>query len=564
MTGEAKPVLNIDIDTSSFDAFLKTYQKYQASLADAPAAWGKVNEAAGKTADLTDDMTAALKSHLDAMQLAGAKEKSIVEPVVAIGLPSWAAMAHFGGSLKNNVQSATASLAKWAGLTAVFSTIMSAGGLYGIDRTASGVSGARATASGFGNSYGEQASFEANFSRLGNAGANLDWINSIQRDQEQGWKLQAITGSQGEAERLRGEDPAKAFAELLPTLKARVDKFPKQNFLNAAAAYGIPPELAIIISQMSTEEISTIVRNYRSAENPLGLSPATLRKWNDLNNAFETAGAKLSAAFQNQIVKLAPGVSALTSTMTHVITYVMRDGGAIDKALRLAGSGLQAFADNVNNSGFLDHVGVLLSASYALLKSVSEIVAHPIDGLAERLLRASGAEPNKVVSAAEAGAGMVILGAGNVLGGIGSLGSSAFNWLDNNFMPLYNYPVGGKAREGLVGAWNWMNAPMPASVDSNSLAWRGSAAVAGAGSAAMRIGGSGLTSFAPGDDATQTATLATRLSGEQPQGDGPTYIGATPNTIVSQQRAAQPNVRMQVPYGMNVGVSTLENAGVTP
>ena len=380
VSGEGKPILDIGLDSSSFEEFVRKYQKYREAVKESSKDWDAVNDSVSAASNKAEDLNSAIEKHLhlmDDLQKKSDPTKSDAEGVLAF----WGAVTASSKVFKSHITDATSSLAKWTGLTALFSSILSAGGITGIDRLALGTSSFRASAASQGNSYGEQSSFDVNFARLGGS-ANLDWVlNALGGNTADAWKIGAITGSASETNRIKGEDPAQAFADLLPYMKRIIDAAPATNRMGVAASYGIPPELAVVLAHMSPDEVAQIVKNYRSGVNPLGLPPDVLRKWNDLNQTIDVAGTRISSEFEDKLALLAPGMGDLGKALGDLITYVLRDGGSIDVFAKRVGSSLESFSSELSQPFFVKGVEEIASGVGAVAAAVAAIIVSPLDAI---------------------------------------------------------------------------------------------------------------------------------------------------------------------------------------
>ena len=171
-------------------------------------------------------------------------------------------MATSGKLFSGHIVHATQSLMYWTKLTAAFSGLLGAGGLFGINRMAASVAGQRTSAAGLGVTYGEQASFLANFGRLGNAEGILQGFSEAETDVSKKYALRQWLGH------AESGDPAKDFAEGLGRFKEFADKTPRELLepMLQARGYdklGIGREQANIVRGMSRAEVAQLGRGYR-------------------------------------------------------------------------------------------------------------------------------------------------------------------------------------------------------------------------------------------------------------------------------------------------------------
>ena len=136
------PVVKLPIDTSDFDEFLSLYKKFQDSVKALPGAWGKVSEEISGTEGIFIGMTAALIAAADASKKIADNHTKINQTATKTGRV-FHDMARDTKDVAKNILNATASLLKWTALTSVFSGLVGAGGLFGIDRLAISAGSAR-------------------------------------------------------------------------------------------------------------------------------------------------------------------------------------------------------------------------------------------------------------------------------------------------------------------------------------------------------------------------------------------------------------------------------------
>lgn len=356
---DAKPILTVELDDVTFERFQQKYAEFQAAVKQTPEAWTALGEEVKGTAFDFEKMNLMLQEHQEKMnKILGAtakagKEASFIGSV-------WNGVTSGSKIFFGNITKATVSLSKWAGLTSVFASIIGAGGLFGIDRLAASVSQGRRSSLGLGISYGEQQSFDTSFQRLGDPSALLEWMNNAQQNPEDRWSLGAVMGTAQEAERLSGMSTSAAVVEALPTIKRRVDKFPAMSFDQAAAAYGIPVDVARVIRNMPASELQDLIQSYRSGVRGMDLPPDVLKKWNDLDNMIDAAEGAISRAFVDQLSTLTPGVEKLTQTLTRLVEGGLREGGTIDKWLKSVAHGMENFAGTLQSKSFQDKVDAFI------------------------------------------------------------------------------------------------------------------------------------------------------------------------------------------------------------
>jgi hypothetical protein len=287
------------------------------------------------------------------MELASISQSASSRVLEATGL-AWTGIWRSGKLLRSDIVHATQSLMHWTKLTAVFSGLLGAGGLFGINRMAASVAGQRTSAAGLGISYGEQANFLTNFGRLGNAEGILQGFSEAETDVSKKYALRQYLGH------AESDDPARDFAEGLGRFKNFVDQYKNQNELLGPALQargydklGIGIEQARIAQGMSAAEIAQLSRGYRGdLAGRLGLSDTDAKKWAEFSTQMEKAGREIETVFAKGAIKLAKPLEHLSESFIHLTENLLKDGSPIAGWIKGLGKGLQNFADTLGTNAF--------------------------------------------------------------------------------------------------------------------------------------------------------------------------------------------------------------------
>ncbi|HEY8095358.1 MAG TPA: hypothetical protein VIE65_04605, partial [Methylobacter sp.] len=346
-----KPILDIEIDDSAFQQFKRQFDKYQSAVKDLPEQWkaagSEINSQASKFAKMFEKLeaqggasAAALTEQTQFNRLLDATELTFVS------------IAKSGKSFAGHIHSSTQQLMRWTKLTSVFSGLLGAGGLFGIDRMAAGAAGQRTSAGGLGISYGEQSSFLTNFGRIGNAqgilgGFSQGLANPVGRAQISHLLGHAPTG-----------DAAETAAEALPKFKAFVDKadpaiLGKMLESLGYTKLGLGLDQAKTIKGMSREEVERLSKSYLTDKSGMGFDDRVAKKWTDFSNQMERAGWQLQNTFAKGLVNLAPRFEDLSKGLGLVVEDLMKDGQPLIKDIA---DRLDKFADKLGDKTFQQNV----------------------------------------------------------------------------------------------------------------------------------------------------------------------------------------------------------------
>ena len=133
-----KPILEIDIDNTAFKEFQAKFDAYKEACKQLPAAWSEAG-------NRVEGLSASFEAMVAKMAQANAAVSAIADKTGEAGsdqsmaADAWTRISYNSKHFAGHIAKSTASLAKWTGLTTLFGSILSAGGLYGISRMASGV-----------------------------------------------------------------------------------------------------------------------------------------------------------------------------------------------------------------------------------------------------------------------------------------------------------------------------------------------------------------------------------------------------------------------------------------
>ena len=430
-----KEIIRVEIDDSEFSEFKKKFDAYEAAVKAMPGEWQK-----------SGTEIIAQKSHFEVMADSIRSQAEDVENLVishgklgaaldgtAIAL---AGMARSGKQFSGHIFQATASLRHWTKLTAVFSGLVGAGGLFGINRMAESVSRNRTSAVGLGVTYGEQASFLANFGRLGNVEGLLQGFSGAETDISKQYALRQYLGHSASG------DPAKDFAEGLGRFKTLVDSTPKELLGPALQQrgynkLGLDTEFAQTVKGMSREEIEQISRGYGAdLATRLGLSPEISKKWTEFTTKLEKAGEDIDTILWKGTSKLTKPLEDLSLGFEHLVSALFRDGSPISGWIKHAGEGISKFADDLGSGTTHAFAEALIRDAREAARWLAAIVTKPLPGgsawkTAElAAIAAAAARGFSATATSEA------LAAGGPLG-VAALGAGAVGLGMNKLMPQH-------------------------------------------------------------------------------------------------------------------------------
>lgn len=353
----AKSILEIDVDDEKFKSFVSAYQDYQKTLADMPKEWQAVTSVIVKgipplqqAASQTDK---AAKSQT-AMQKAAAETSKLLKG----GADSAKKMA-------GDIKDATTSLLRWGSVLGVFSGLVGAGGLFGINRMALSASATRFTAQGLGTTAGGLNAADVNYSRvLGNPTGTLSAIRDAQADLSRRWAFNAI-----------GVNPNGDPAQMLPQMiKNSRDIYQRSgSTLQGAEAHGLTQFFSIDdlnrFKKMSDQEIDAMAKRAQSDARQMEINDNTLRKWQDFNVQLDRSGVNIRNAFITGLSPLEPQLERLSKAVSDFITGLLKSP-QFGQWMDTAAQGLERFANYLSSPEFENDARQFMNVLAGLTRAV--------------------------------------------------------------------------------------------------------------------------------------------------------------------------------------------------
>lgn len=364
----AKSIIDIDINDEKFQSFMEKFSEYQAALDDLPEAWRGVAQGIGDT----EKETAKARSELEGVA------KSFSDGAAAIlsinsGLDrlndsldkanknqsgfnknASAAKKFLSGatkdakSLAGHIKDATTSLISWGGILGLFSGLIGAGGLFGINRLASGASSQRFTTLGLGTTSGGLDSTAINYQRaLSNPTGTLGAIRDSQLDLSKRWRFQAMGINNPD------QDPAKLLPQMIRNAR---DIFVKNGSnLQGAEAHGLTNFFTLDdlnrFKNMSDAEIDSMEKRAAQDSKQLQLSDQIQKQWTDFNVQLQRSGYSIENSFIRGLAPLAPQLTRLSDSVSGMIDSFLKSP-ELGKWIDGLSQGIQKFGEYLASPSF--------------------------------------------------------------------------------------------------------------------------------------------------------------------------------------------------------------------
>ncbi|MPQ54747.1 transglycosylase SLT domain-containing protein [Citrobacter telavivensis] len=386
----AKSIIEVDVNDEKFLSFMDKFNEYQAALEDLPEAWRASAQGIGDTARETskasseaEGMTKAFLDGVDALNMMvnnldrintslddANKRQSDLNKKTAGSSSIFGKLKKDSKEFAGHIKDATVSLLSWGGIVGLFTGVLGAGGLFGLNRLASTASAQRFTSMGLNTSIGALDSTAINYQRaVANPTATLGAIRDTQADLSQRWKFQAMGIN----------NPDRSPDQLLPEMirAARSIFTQTGGTLQGANAYGLTSFFSIDdlnrFKNMSDAEIDAMEKRAKRDAQLLQITDEQARQWQDFNVQLDYSSQSIKNTFIRGLGPLTPGLTKLSDALSGAIDTVLQSpelGKWIDG---LAG-GIQRFGDYLASPDFKNDVENFMVKVEKLGKVIGKVV----------------------------------------------------------------------------------------------------------------------------------------------------------------------------------------------
>ncbi|WP_370605383.1 hypothetical protein [Citrobacter braakii] len=386
----AKSIIEVDVNDEKFLSFMDKFNEYQAALEELPEAWRASAQGIGDSARETskasseaEGMTKAFLDGVDALNMMvnnldrintslddANKRQSDLNKKTASSSGIFGKLKKDSKEFAGHIKDATVSLLSWGGIVGLFTGVLGAGGLFGLNRLASTASAQRFTSMGLNTSIGALDSTAINYQRaVANPTATLGAIRDTQADLSQRWKFQAMGIN----------NPDRSPDQLLPEMirAARSIFTQTGGTLQGANAYGLTSFFSIDdlnrFKNMSDAEIDAMEKRAKRDAQLLQITDEQARQWQDFNVQLDYSSQSIKNTFIRGLGPLTPGLTKLSDALSGAIDTVLQSpelGKWIDG---LAG-GIQRFGDYLASPNFKNDVENFMVKVEKLGKVIGKVV----------------------------------------------------------------------------------------------------------------------------------------------------------------------------------------------
>lgn len=369
-----RSIIDIDVNSGSFQAFSKVWNRYQQQLKASPSAWAQVSSKIGGTKKSFDELVAKMTAQNAQVKLMAIAQERADRNSHTMA-DSWRNISRSTKDTALHIKDMTASLLRWASLTTVFTGLLGAGGLFGIERLATGVSETRKSSRGLGVSFGEQKSFEANYKRFVDPDAFLATINQISSDISKSHVLPQMGLSRSQID---GRSPYEIARAVLPALKRDFQNVPDNQIQTQIDAKGIGEavsvELIKTLKHTDWKELNQVGARADEYKKTLNLDDKTQSGFQELDTRLELAGKSIWNTFVVGLAPLTPSLTHLSQSFENLVGIFVREGGPLEKWVKELDASLQKFATYIGTPKFKTDVSEFVTNVGRMADTIASVV----------------------------------------------------------------------------------------------------------------------------------------------------------------------------------------------
>lgn len=365
-----KSIIDLEVNDGAFTKFAENFKKYQAILATTPATWAQATaQMDGSRKSFQAMVAASAARQMHAKVIAGAEREA--SRMVDYQSKSWRDIARSTKDVAGHILGATRQLLRWASLTGVFTGLLGAGGLFGIERLAASAGNMRSSSLGLGVSPGQQSAFNINYGRvIPNSGGLLSAVNAALTDPRQSAGLAAAGLTAADT---RGRNAAEISVTLIDKIKTLADATSRNMLGGVHQARGLGQFITLEDFQRLKDTPASELAGYRRGFGrdvaTMDLTGAQGRAWQDLQVQLTRVAHQLEVGLLKALVRLAPEIDRLSASFGKMVTDLLQSG-AVEGGIRGLASGINWLGTELAKESFrtsvvtfADDVGRLAKAA---------------------------------------------------------------------------------------------------------------------------------------------------------------------------------------------------------
>ncbi|PTA90930.1 hypothetical protein C9415_21410 [Kluyvera sp. Nf5] len=386
----AKTIVEIDVNDEKFQSFIEKFNEYQAALKGLPEEWRGIAQGIADTGKETAKARTETEALTKAFNDGAAAILSINSGIDRLNTNLERAGKHQGDfsrnagnakgflnaatkdakSLAGHIKDATTSLLTWSGIVGVFTGVLGAGGLFGINRLASVASAQRFTSLGLGTSIGALDSTAINYQRaLSNPTGTLGAIRDAQMDLSKRWQFSAMGIN----------NPDRSPDQLLPQMIRNARDIFVQNgsTLQGAQAHGLTNFFTLDdlnrFKNMSEAELDAMDKRAQRDARLLQITDQQAKQWQDFNVQLDFSSQSIRNTFIRGLAPLTPALTKLSDSLSVAIDTVLKSP-ELGKWIDNLSGGIQRFGNYLASPEFSKDVDSFMDAIKRMAHTIGRLV----------------------------------------------------------------------------------------------------------------------------------------------------------------------------------------------
>lgn len=331
-----RSILDIDVNSPSFEAFAEKFKDFQEGLKKVPGEWGKTEKAVGGIADGFQAMTAAIMAQtlllheqvqeMEALDKAEAKldrdKREAARDDAKRAQQRKRSTDELLGTYKGIAGFAaktTVEVLKWVTMgsvvTGIFGGLLGTGGLFGLSRLADNISSSRRISAGLEMSPGDRQAFNINYAPYGMGDTFLEGVANAKNDVSK-WGAFAAMGVNPQ-----GKDPGTLGIELQKRAKTIWDG--SSHTQQEAQARGLLEFFNMDqlrqLGRTRMSELDETQRQLQADKKQLAIMDDAAIKWQQFSLQLHRAGAEIEIFLVNALTPIIPKLIELSKVVVGMI-----------------------------------------------------------------------------------------------------------------------------------------------------------------------------------------------------------------------------------------------------
>ena len=315
-------IIDVEVRDQAFQKLTAQFAAFQTAVKAQPSAWAALSKQAAGVATAIGGAETTMAGLTAGTQLALTGQKNLFRQASATRTV-FHSLVDDSAKLAKNVAGIGRELLKWGGIGGVFSGLLGAGGLFGMERMASSVSGQLRAAQGLGVTTGEQNALRINYSRYTDTDAMMSRLADAKQDYTKRAYLGSILGvDDAQLDRMDPAQLLQMFVRKSRGVMAAGDG--SMQYANAMHLTDFAPmEDLRRMGIASDKELDAREAATGRDTSAFQVDDKTSRAWQNFNTQLDRSGEQIRVTFVNGLVPLAPSLTHLSDEFSKLLATVM-------------------------------------------------------------------------------------------------------------------------------------------------------------------------------------------------------------------------------------------------